>query len=93
MSTTTEISDMDYPGELASRTAFQPFPQDMHTSTLTPSFSATLPDGEASRGELPPKPDRSRHDAVKAKYRVLQKKYDDVTAVRAIACECSQAFL
>lgn len=31
--------------------------------------------------DLPPKPDRAKHDTVKAKYRVLQKKHEDLQAV------------
>lgn len=38
---------------------------------------------DANEVQLPPKPDRTKHDAIKAKYKVLQKKHTDVMAVRS----------
>ena len=60
------------------------------TSSRSPSiFAAQLPKSEpvehslidVLHAGLPQRPDRTAHDRIKAKYRVLQKKYEDLMAV------------
>lgn len=49
--------------------------QQQHVDTTVASTS-TIQDPN-----LPPKPDRSKHDVIKARYRVLQNKWQDLSAV------------
>lgn len=90
--------DMDSidPAALSLRPSQQQqiFHPHQHAST-SPSPTPSMPPAAAASSSvasaavdpsLPPKPDRAKHDAIKARYRVLQNKWHDLTAVSRSSC-------
>lgn len=57
--------------------------QSQHQQDTTTVASASIQDPN-----LPPKPDRTKHDVVKARYRVLQSKWQDLSAVSWLFMGC-----
>lgn len=66
--TSTSAHSLDADGDVTMQTGVE-------TSPHAPTNSGQ------KRRSLPPRPDRSKHDAVKTMYRVLQMKYSDLLAV------------